>query len=203
MKQFHMILSVLLIMCALTACAAKEPSGSGKYATIGDAVKAGDGEGAQTNMAFDEEHFIYVIETPDEAVRLVADVPKDVRAAMDEVDIADEDFEAKIFEIVSPLPVTEEEDLKAGIPTQEELDAYVGKTGQELLDEGFEASGYVEDEQNIDFFMVKGLYEYRFTAAEHKTVDGEETEELVKGLTVEKAAYEALSYYVTDLQYHP
>ena len=92
-------------------------------------------------------------------------------------------------------------DLSACIPPQEELDALVGATGQELLDMGFEyGSGYTFFDK-AEMYLVKDLCEYHFyfneTVPERENYD-EALDEIMQGLTVAKVEFFQMSDICSD-----
>ena len=57
-------------------------------------------------------------------------------------DSTPEEKEQKLKEFVYPLPVATLENLTEKIPTQEELDKWIGKTGKELFADGWDSYMY-------------------------------------------------------------
>ena len=55
----------------------------------------------------------------------------------DDLDFDDPDYDKKENELIAPLTVKVIENLTEGMPTQEEAQQYIGKTGQELMDDGW------------------------------------------------------------------
>ena len=74
---------------------------------------------------------------------------------MDEIDYYDNQREEKFRNILSDVQVISAENLTAQLPTTEQLNAYVGKTGKELLDDGFVYEGF--DSNGQVFYMDKGV----------------------------------------------
>jgi len=90
-----------------------------------------------------------------------ADLTEDQIAELDSIDIFDENREEKVLAIVNPLEISSVAELnKMAIP-QEELDQLIGKTGQELLDAGWEQDfwGY-GDNGRIYMRMINGKFGY-------------------------------------------
>ena len=143
-------------------------------------------------IAFDKEGAYYRVE---------AEIPEDVTAQLNVIDFFDEKRDEKYEALLGPLPVTRVADLSAVIPAQEELDALVGMTGQELLDMGFAyGSGYSFFDK-AEMYLVKDLCEYHFyfneTVPEREDYD-EALDEIMQGLTVAKVEFFQLSEICSD-----
>ena len=81
------------------------------------------------------------------------------------IEFDDEDKDQKVRDLVSPLEVARLENLTEQIPSQEELDKLVGKTGQDLFDDGWDYYYYNLDEMEAGLnhgpfaYIVKFAYE--------------------------------------------
>ena len=124
--------------------------------------------------------------------RVEADIPADVYEKMDAIDFFDETREEQEQVLLSPLPVTRVGNLSDGIPSQDELDALVGLTGQDLLDMGFAYGSGYSFWDKAEMYLVQGLYEYHVCfnerVPERENYD-EALDELMPTLTVEKVEF--------------
>ena len=103
-------------------------------------------------LGFEQDRMIY---------RAVAEAPADVSEALFNLDWEDPDYDEKERELISPLKVISIDNLTEGIPSQEELDKLIGKTGAELFEDGWYNSGWdLYNTENPTFFMSKGPYSY-------------------------------------------
>lgn len=103
-------------------------------------------------LGFEQDRMIY---------RAVAEMPADVSEALFGLDWEDPNRDEKERELISPLKVISIDNLTEGIPSQEELDKLVGKTGAELFEDGWYNSGWsLYDMENPTFYMSKGPYSY-------------------------------------------
>ena len=84
------------------------------------------------NYASGGDYYIYVFEKDGIIYRATAKFPPDVSEKVAAIDIFDEQYDAKVREAVAPLEIEKLDNLTEMIPPQEELDALVGKTGQDL-----------------------------------------------------------------------
>ena len=92
-------------------------------------------------------------------LRVVADIPAEIDEKIQALDF-DDYREIQERELIAPLPVKSVERIDNLIPTQEELDQYIGKTLLELLFYGFERSGYSIGEDSVFLYMTKGISEF-------------------------------------------
>ena len=137
--------------------------------TLGD-VMAIEGEG-QTS-AWNEEHYIYVTNANGAPLRAVVDLTPEIYSQIEELDFLDEDYDQKLADIIGGLELASLDDYSDQVPSQEELDALVGKTGKELADDGFTFSTltmYGGDETVAEFDKDAFRYEVTFDG----TVDGD------------------------------
>lgn len=108
-----------------------------------------------------ETYYIYAFEQDDMIYRAFAESTPEVFDALMALEWDDPEYDAKERELVSALPVTRIENLSEGIPAQEELDALIGKTGAELIEDGWYVSGW--NLEDMLFYMYKGVYGYTVT----------------------------------------
>ena len=124
-----------------------------EFKTMGDVFAFESG-----NNGYTEKYFGYVFEKDGIIYRAIAELPTDVSEAIWAVDFFDEHRDEKVREMVAPLPITQLDNLTEQIPAQEELNALIGKTGQELKDEGWIISAWQLDD--MTFTMEYGPFAY-------------------------------------------
>ena len=105
-----------------------------------------------------EEKYAYGFEQDGMIYRAVAQMEPGVFDAFMELDWEDEAYEEKKIGLISDLPVIRIDNLTEGIPSQEEMDQYVGMTGEELLNDGWYNSGW--NLEDMVFYMDHGPYSY-------------------------------------------
>ena len=110
------------------------------------------------NSGFDHKNYVYVFEMDGVFYRAIAELPEEVSEAIYSWDYMDPDYDKKISEAVAPLPITKIENLSVMMPAQEELDALVGMTGQQLKNDGWSISSWQLDQ--MEFGMYHGLFAY-------------------------------------------
>ena len=159
---------------------------------------AGEGD---LQEAYTETQYVIVFTEDDNYYRVYADLPKDVSEAIWAIDFDDEDKDQKIRDLISPLEISKLENLTEQIPPQEELDKLVGKTGQELFDDGWEYWYYDLDEMeaglNYGPFSYTGLVDY--DGPKMKNSDDFDFYAEFKDLTVKSVAFEGIGD-ATDLE---
>ncbi len=198
MKKVIGILLILTVLLSMSACSSKkEAAPVCPYQNVGEAVRIGGAEGM---ISFWDKTLVYIFHDNDKLIRISAEMTPDLSAKASEA-LFSEDGWSNLADTLSDTPVATYEDLTSAIPDQKKLDKLTGKTGQQLLDDGFEIVGYSIDEETV-FFLEKGLFEYNVTFNETITVDEpdeEEQIEILKSLTVKRAEYTGVSSHFDDL----
>ena len=177
-KTLALVLGILMAMTLLAGCGSKGSSDAPKDSssqetsessadteedviaslkTLGDMYALTDTEHLQSSMY--NGHFIYVFKLNDVVYRVVAEVSREIEEADYALDFSDPDYHKKEQELLKDVPITRIDNLTEGIPTQEEMDQFVGKTGQELLEDGWYIHGWYADTNEI--LMNKSPYLYR------------------------------------------
>ena len=168
------------------------------FKTLGDAFAC---QSEAYQAAASDDMYIYVFDKDGAYYRVEAPITPELLERVDSLDFFDENYEQERTDLIGHLPITRVADLSACIPPQEELDALVGATGQELLDMGFEyGSGYSFDDK-AEMYLVKDLCEYHFyfneTVPEMEDYDSA-LDEIMKGLTVAQVEFFQLSDVCSD-----
>ena len=196
-KVLILLCAVLLVGCAKQTAVVPETTADEPEDTI---VTLGEVLGEHTELyssAYDEERYVCVFEKDGAWLRAIANLTPEVYQALRSGGDADEELASMEAEDV--------EDLTAGMPKQSELDRLVGKTGGELLDDGWEIVGhsiYNDFESATVFYLVNGLYSYTVSFEEAISTDGEFIEaEAMRPLTVASVTCDGVSDHCIDLNY--
>lgn len=187
---------VLLMMFAMASCGGAggdNSDSSDSTASIEDCKTIGDilnldAEDVQT--AVYENNVVYAFKLGDSYYRVRATISDEDQDKYIGIDYSDEDYEDQQNAIVAPLEIDEIENLDEQILTQEERDALVGKTGQELQDEGWTYSGH--DLETMEFWMNYGPFMYTVTfdgKVDEKDYDDYDDEEGTKGLKIKSVEF--------------
>lgn len=152
--------------------------------TIGEAMALEADEVQYASYGTDDGYlFIYAFQKDGTYYRAIADMPEKTAEAYWALDFDEEDYDQKVADLVADLKITTFEDLTAGLPEQKDLDALVGKTGQDLLDDGWYCLGY--DLSKNEFYMESGVYTYTVVfEGELTATDDFSAEEAIQDLPI-------------------
>lgn len=159
-KIISIMLMLMMAAIALSACGGAdggsgEPVSVDSLKTIGDVIKL-DREEAQSAVYGNK--VVYAFKYGDTYYRVRATLSDEDQQSYFDISFDDEDYEEKQNAIVAPLAIDEVENLSEQIPAKDELDAFVGKTGQELMDDGWSFAGH--DLETMEFWMYHGPFAY-------------------------------------------
>ena len=156
------VTALLLTGCGKTGGEADAGTDAGNRETVLDTLKTiGDVialSGDTRQISTYDEDVVYAFEVDGTYFRARAKISGDARDAFREIDYSDPDHEEKENEILAPLPIDEIENLSEELLTGEEMKALVGKTGQDLLNDGWTCDGYNLDK--MEFWMEYGPFLY-------------------------------------------
>ena len=187
MKKYLTLMLVLLMsVFALAACGGSadegadasdksEPVSVDTLKTFGDII-ALEKEDVQTSVG--GGYVVYAFRVGDTYYRAKSAIPADLEQEYIDVDILEDGYEEKQQALISDVEIDEMENLSEQILSSEERAALVGKTGQELQDEGWTFSGG-HDLENMEFWVYYGPFEYTVTfdgevpESEYETFDDE------------------------------
>ena len=106
------------------------------------------------------------------------------------------------MDLVKDLPVDKAIDLSENLMSQQEMDALVGKTGQELLDMGFLSAGsygFAEDFSWAELSRGAFSYEVLFNERVKEQKEDYDVEETIRDMTVSSFSFSgALSDAASD-----
>ena len=166
--------------------------------TIGDVIAL---DKADNQREVGSGRVVCAFKYGDTYYRVRADIPEDAEKAYFDVDIMEEGYEDKQNEILAPLEINGFENLSEQILTQDELEALKGKTGQELVVEGwtYDGSFFLGDMQ---FRMSYGPFVY--TVEFDGSADGQDAESFdaeagTKDMKVRSAEFSSLGLNATSI----
>lgn len=137
--------------------------------TFGDLYKYKNDEFYNYQDGYNELIFQMAIEINNAWFRATADLPKDVYEKLQQADFEKRDEAIK--EYVLPLKVAKLENLNTLIPSQKELNQYVGKTGKDLFDNGWTYMYYNVEDVSAGLYHGPFLYDVLFDANGKKMVN--------------------------------
>ena len=178
MTRVAWALTLGLVVMPLAACSAQGASGDqgatedttteetaavdvSSLKTLGD-VMGIESEGQSST--WNEEHYVYVTTANGAPLRAVVDLTPEIYSQIEELDFLDEEYDQKLNDIIGGLELVSLDDYSDQVPSQEEMDALVGKTAQELLDDGYIFFGltYYGGEETVGQFD-KDDFRYEIT----------------------------------------
>ena len=192
-------LCVFLAACGKTNEPEKPAADTLNVKTVGEAMAMVEDGSAQTGTY--DKYFVYVFEKDGTYWRLTSELTDEQSAALWELDVLDDDYNAKLAELTAPLPVTKCENLSEKKLTDDELTALAGKTGEDLLNDGWiSGTGYNLD--TMEFFMEYPPFAYTvvFEAQEKlENTDDFDEEEAIRPLKAVSVKFDGLGGSATDL----
>ena len=136
------------------------------------------------------DYVIFAFEKDNTYYQVIAEAPEDVADAIFALKFTDPDYDRKNAELIDPLTITIYKNLNDGIPAQEDVDAYIGKTLKDLEDADWTNSGWNLD--TMEFWMNYGPYFYTVIAeGEVKDADNFDTEDMYP-LTIKSITYNGI-----------
>lgn len=168
------------------------------WKTLGDALAYDDG--TNSSASWDESHYLTMFDIGDSTVFVVAKMDAQTYDAYSQISAADENYEQETRDCLGGLELVSAEDVTSLRLDRGTLDTYVGKTGQDLFDDGFDFEdywGYGGDETGVT--MAKGLFAYNVTFDAH--VDEEQVSdegEGIKNATIQTIEYVGASNSALD-----
>ena len=156
------------------------PDVTGEYKTLADVFAFED-----CGQAFDDENFVYVFEADGVYMRAVANIPEEISEQITDLEF-DEHYFENVQKLIENLPIAKLENLSEMEPTEEEVNALIGKTGQELLDMGFVCTAY--STTDMEFTMENDCFAYSIVFdGTIEDSDDPDVDEAIKPLTVKTA----------------
>ena len=157
MKKLTAILLALVMILALAACGSKQTSAGNEITDLvsqGYECRTWSADETQWRGLFMKEDSYDVI------YKVVAPMTAKQYEEFDSIGFDDENAEEKQMAILGALTDVVVTDISDMVPTQEELDAYVGKTIGDMENDGFENTGWSGDEESGYSFYYDGPVYY-------------------------------------------
>lgn len=200
MKKVMILLLAMLMTFAFASCGAGSSGEDG-----GDPAADFDFEAVETigdlmalnpeNMQWgtNDKDFVYGFELDGSYYRFKAEMTQEQYDALNAVDFSADDAQEQQDAIISEFKITDRQQLDDQILSQEDLDALVGKTGQELLDDGW-TPGYGYNLEDGEFWLYYGpfCYAVRFDGEFEENDEIYDDAEYFKDRTVTSAEFDSL-----------
>ena len=207
-RTLILALAVLMILSAFAACrktetpAAPKSDGSSDAAsapkTLGDifAIKSVNIAGYQSSG----KAVAIVYQVDGSYWRAIVPLTEEQLDAWYAIDIFDENHDEKEQAFLAPIEIARLDNLDGEKLSDEEQKAFVGKTGEELLNAGWTSEG--GDPYVPEAYMSYGPFLYTVVfepGAEYVESDDFELETFIRPLKVKSIAYFDLAYSAMDL----
>lgn len=176
---------------------AADPSG---WRTMAD-VLALDTDGSEAT--WNDQSYIYIIDYAGTQWLIRAEFSRALSDAIRDVDFMADDRQAQVNAILAPCKIDLVIDLSTLALSPEALAAWIGKTGQDMLDAGWEYNGYSRDESGVRVNMVDGDFQYKVSFAEALEMSqafGEMPGNLGEA-TVSDIVFGGKSYHFNEMDY--
>lgn len=190
-----MILFIATIFTACSFSVKEEEAPSTEFKMLGDIIHAKNVEEQQSS--YTEQYYVYVYKQDETYYRAIAVLSKDAFAKLSNLDIFSDDYDAKLTEAISPLVIDHIENLTQLIPAQSQLDQWVGKSGKDLFDAGWENAGWNLDE--MVFWMDYGNFQYDVVMTGDVKNSDEFSEEDMNALVVKSVKFNGQLGNATDI----
>lgn len=180
----------------------QEEADSSSWKTLADVLSL---ETDSREATWDEHSYICIFRYAGTEWLVRAAFSKELDDAVRTVDFLAEDRKEQINAIIGACEITTVIDLRSLAIPQDELDQWIGKTGQDLLDAGWEYNGYHSDGTGLHICMVNGDFQYLVSFAEELTmtqVFGEQPENMATA-TVAGIAFDGKSYHFDESKHVP
>ncbi|MBP5313677.1 MAG: hypothetical protein J6Y65_01980 [Eggerthellaceae bacterium] len=191
MKKIVLMLASAMMALGLIACAPNY----GDYKTVGEIYN----DSVQIlGWQADDEYFIIAYEESGAFFRAAAAMDDAANEAMEAYDFITEISE---IEAIASLPLILKENLSEFLPPQSELNKWIGKTGAEMMADGYSVSGYFSF-FDTEFGCSKGMFNYTVGISSGFEEDDEKTnEELFAPCVIKSVSVEGLSGEVFNLDF--
>ena len=200
------VTALVLALALLAACGGQKPTGGNtaandvtSFKTFAEAFAL---ENNGESHAVYEDAFVYAFRIEDAYWRLSAALPSSVAEAIAALDIMDMDYDEKQLALIAPVEIGKCENLNEQMLSSADMEALKGKTGAELLADGWvEGMGYNLEE--MEFFLEKGPFSYTVTfeapEAPLENTDDFSVTDAIQMLQVKSVQLDGLGNAATDL----
>ena len=203
-KTFVFVLAIVMLF-ALSACGPKDANFTGSVIdnNKSEITKAFD-EGYESMMSSVEDNVFRAVLQKDGAFEdillVVGEMTDEQYEEYRDLDWSEEDDLEKIKAILGNMTNVRSKVIFDLVPSQEELDSYIGKSIAELEDLGFENSGYIDSEINHTYFYDGTLYSINVVVdkgditEEYDNLTREDFEKII----IESVEFQGFSYRLLD-----
>lgn len=172
-KIIILTLTIIMVLFSLSACKMERPketvdtmpptqldtSNIDNLKTFEDVINLTKEE---TQSSVGSGYVVYAFKFGDDYYRVYSAISKELEDAYIKVDFAEDDAQEQQEALIKDIEIDKVEKLTDQILTEEQCNELVGKTGKDLVDDGWTYDGsYMLDEMEI--WMAKGPFVYAVT----------------------------------------
>ena len=134
----------------------------------------------------EEEHLMYVVqedyvyaigEKDGRYYQFSASIPDEAQSEYDALDVMEDDYDSKLYAILGALTIDDCIDFTDCVETPEELASYEGMTVGEMIEAGFENSGWGIGDDQGNVFISKNLVNYSAVITIPENFDADSVDE--------------------------
>lgn len=203
-KVFVCITAIALVLVLLAACGVQKPAGEAtadvtKFTTLGEVLALSETEELQRSIS--ENAIVFVFKNSGTYWRLTAKITPAQSEALFALDALDENYEKDLADQIADVAIEKCENLSEQILTEEERNALIGKTGEDLINEGWtDGMGYNLDDMEFYLELQPFAYTVVFEAEEAlENTDDFDVLEAIRPLKVKSVTFFGLGNSATDL----
>lgn len=156
------------------------------WKTLGDILALNPGE---SQSSWGDGQFAMAFEYGGKYWLVKASAPEEVLKAYESVDFFDEERDAKQAAVIGECAIESVTDLETLALSREELDQWTGKSGQDMLDAGWELNGWHSEGKGLLVIMVNGSFQYNVSFG-----DTVETPEWGGELKMEEGVVDSITF---------
>ena len=202
MKKILASLAAAFMIISLCACGAKSGSESDSSSSGSGLNELYDKGYSIESTSVGEESFGAVMSNEDRTsfYLITADMSSKLYSEYCEIDIFDEAQLDTLKAFINSLDNLVIESLDDRIPSQEDLDKYIGKKISDLEADGFEQGGYMCTEEECSFDYSGSLYDCRvYIDSEGKTLNMDDlSANDIKELKIKSVEFNGFSYMIFE-----
>lgn len=165
------------------------------YSTFGEVINQYDEENVPMYCFYEDQ--LVMIDTHDgRHYQYGASIDQEIIDAYENIDFMADDSQQQVIRLISDIEIDDCIDFTDAVISQDALDSYIDKTIQTLIDDGFEVSGYVFNEDSYYLYVNKDLLGYKaeVTPEEGFDFDADHEYEDFNNFTVKHIEFEAPEY---------
>lgn len=159
MKKLISLTLALAFVLAFAACSKETP--------VNADIKAYFDQGYEVGMTTSSgDKWSGILQKDNSYVKISSAITKQQQEAFNELDFSDADYAKKEQALITSLVDATIEDLSSQVPSQDELDTYVGKTLGEMEEAGWENIGTLADDDEYVVTLDGPVYQINVTVSD-------------------------------------